>query len=135
MNKKNIVDYLKNKDLWKSSLYNNSRFEEDLSKLKGLNIKIKEIFWFYNYLVDNKEEEFENDVVNNIKRKEEEIIKQKELEKKLEKDQGNQRGGKKIDADSDTEENNSDEDDDDDDVDSDSDKDNRKKPNKGSRRR
>ena len=83
-NKKNIIDYLKNKDLWESSLYNNSqRFEEDLIKIKGLNIKIKEILFFYNYLIDNKDEGFEEEVVKYINKREEEKRKQEEIKKKL----------------------------------------------------
>jgi len=73
-NKKNIIDYLnlKNKDLWKSTLYktesNKSQFEEDLLKLKDLNIKIKEILFFYYYLGENYKE-FEKDVKKNMKKK------------------------------------------------------------------
>ena len=63
-NKKNIIDYLKNKDLWKSSLYNDkSRFEKSLLKIKELNIKIREILFFYYYLVGTKDEGFEDKVV------------------------------------------------------------------------
>ena len=114
-NKKNIIDYLKNKDLWESSLYNNSqRFEEDLSKIKGLNIKIKEILFFYNYLIGNKDEGFEDEVVNHIKKREEEIKKQKEREELLAKEQAKQDNKVKEDDDDDEEED-EDEDDDDDD--------------------
>ena len=73
---KNIIDYLKNNDLWESSLYNNEtnkmKFEGDLSKLKDLNIKIKEILSFYDYLIDKKDEGFEEDIETYIKEKEEE---------------------------------------------------------------
>ena len=83
-NKKNIIGYLKNKDLWESALYNNSkRFEEDLIKIKGLNIKIKEILFFYNYLIDNKDEGFEEEIVKHINKREEEKRKQEEIKKKL----------------------------------------------------
>jgi len=83
-NKKNIIEYLKKKDLWKSSLYNNiSRFELDLSKLKDQNIKIKEILYFYNYLVGNKDEGFEDEIVNEINKDEEDKKKQKEIEEGL----------------------------------------------------
>ena len=72
-NKKNVVDYLKNKDLWDSKLYNNSqKFEENLSKLKELNIKIKGILFFYNYLLDNEDEGFEDEIVNYINNREKE---------------------------------------------------------------
>ena len=75
-NKKNIIDYLKNKDLWKSTFYDNEtnklKFEGDLSKLKDLNIKVKEILYFYNYLIGNKDEGFEEEVKVYIREKEEE---------------------------------------------------------------
>ena len=86
INKKNIIDYLNNKDLWKSSLYNNpSKFELDLSKIKRLNIKIQEILFFYYYLIDKKDEGFENEVVNYIKKKKEEAEEQKHMQNILEK--------------------------------------------------
>jgi len=78
MNKKNIIDYLKKKDLWKSNLYSDiSRFESCLLKLKEINIKIKEILFFYYYLIDTKDEGFEDEVVNYIQKKEEEARIQK----------------------------------------------------------
>ena len=71
-NKKNICDYLKNKDLWDSSLYNDiKKFENNLSKIRELNIKIKEILYFYYYLIDNEDEGFEVQVKNIKKRREE----------------------------------------------------------------
>ena len=82
-NKKNIIDYLKNKDLWKSTFYDNEtnklKFEGDLSKLKDLNIKIKEILYFYNYLIDNNDEGFEEEEVKAyIRGKEEEVNEESE---------------------------------------------------------
>ena len=75
-NKKNIIDYLNNKDLWESTFYDNEtnklKFEGDLSKLKDLNIKVKEILYFYNYLIGNKDEGFEEEVKVYIREKEEE---------------------------------------------------------------
>ena len=71
-NKKNICDYLKNKDLWDSSLYNDiKKIENNLSKIRELNIKIKEILYFYYYLIDNEDEGFEVQVKNIKKRREE----------------------------------------------------------------
>ena len=71
-NKRDISDYLKSKDLWNSSLYNNTtKFKDNLSKIKELNIKIKEILYFYNYLVDNKDEGFSVEVEKYIKEEEE----------------------------------------------------------------
>ena len=75
---------MKNNDLWESSLYNNEtnkmKFEGDLSKLKDLNIKIKEILSFYDYLIDKKDEGFEEDIETYIKEKE------KEAKRKTQKD-------------------------------------------------
>ena len=62
-NKKNIVEYLESKDLWDSSICNNTtRFKEDLSKIKELNIKIKDVLYLYYDLIDTKDEGFEVDV-------------------------------------------------------------------------
>jgi hypothetical protein len=67
---------LNNKDIWESTFYDNEtnklKFEGDLSKLKDLNIKVKEILYFYNYLIGNKDEGFEEEVKVYIREKEEE---------------------------------------------------------------
>ena len=68
LNRKNIIEYLKSKDLWEANIYNNDQFEENLEKIKSLNIKIKEILWFYYYLRGNKDEGFENEVKEHIKK-------------------------------------------------------------------
>ena len=97
-NKKNIMDYLKNKDLWKSSLYNNkSKFEEDLSKIRSLNIKIKEILFFYYYLTGKKDEQFEVEIVNHINKKEEEERNRIKIAQQLAKD--NAKNGKNEESD------------------------------------
>ena len=66
---------MKNKDLWRSTFYDNEtnklKFESDLSRLKDLNIKIKEILYFYNYLIDNNDEGFEEEVTAYIREKKE----------------------------------------------------------------
>ena len=113
-NKKNIIDYLKKKDLWDSSLYSNSqKFEENLSKIKGLNIKIKEILFFYDYLIGNKDEGFEDEVVDHIKKREEEIKKQKEREEQLAREKANQDDEEKEEFQEDNEVEEEDEDEDD----------------------
>ena len=61
-NRKNIIDYLKARDLWEANIYNSSQFEKNLERIKALNIKIQEILWLYYYLIDNKDEGFENEV-------------------------------------------------------------------------
>ncbi len=42
-NRKNIVDYLKGKDLWDTKIYKHEYFDKNLEEIKSLNIKIKEI--------------------------------------------------------------------------------------------
>jgi hypothetical protein len=82
-NKKNIIDYLKRKDLWEQNTFDNRKFEENLLKIKEVNIKIKEILYFYYYLINkdksekggeigNEDEIFEKEVEEYIKNKEEE---------------------------------------------------------------
>ena len=87
-NRKNIVDYLKNKNLWKPFLYNNeAEFEENLAKIKKLNIKIKKILYFYYYLVNNKNEEFEVDVEKYLKENNQKITQTKsECSDKIDKE-------------------------------------------------
>ena len=66
-NKKNIIGYLKKKDLWENKIYNDTqKFEQNLEEIKSLNIKIKEIFWFYKHLMNNEEEEFEKEVEDHL---------------------------------------------------------------------
>ena len=62
LNRKNIIDYLKGKDLWETTIFGDSLFKKNLEEIKSLNIKIKEILWFYFYLVNNKDEGFEDEV-------------------------------------------------------------------------
>ena len=52
-NQKNIVDYLKAKDLWGKNIYNDKKFTENLNLLKNANIRINQIL----FLVDIKEED------------------------------------------------------------------------------
>ena len=73
-NNKNIFYYLKAPDLWDKNKYNDEKFNENVNKLKKINIKINQIIWLYNYLVGNKQE---------IKSK---AIKEYEDNKKEEKD-------------------------------------------------
>ena len=61
-NNKNIIDYLKEKDLWKNKDIKDDIFNKNLIQIKSLNIKIKEILWLYFYLTDNKDEDFEKDI-------------------------------------------------------------------------
>ena len=68
-NTKNIVECLKEKDLWKSINIQDEKFEAEFSNLKLFNIKINEILWLYLYLTDNKDEEFGKEVEEHLKNK------------------------------------------------------------------
>ena len=69
-NRNNIAGYLKEQDLWNYSniKINDKNFNNELSKIKGLGVKVKEILWLYNYLIDNKEEDFEKDIEEKYKK-------------------------------------------------------------------
>ena len=82
LNKNNIVGYLREKDLWKNNNIKDDIFDDNLSKIKSLNIKIKEILWLYCYLTDNKDENFENDIQEKYKKYLEDLSKKKKVEKK-----------------------------------------------------
>jgi len=70
LNKNNIVGYLKEQDLWENNhiKIKDEKFSHNLSKIKSLNIKIKEILWLYYYLTDNTDEDFENDIKEKYKK-------------------------------------------------------------------
>ena len=86
-NKKNIVDYLKGEDLWETRIYKNSEFEKNLGNIKELNIKINGILWYYNYLIDYKDEKFEEEIEQHKKKLEEEEIRIKKEKEKKEKEE------------------------------------------------
>ena len=73
-NRKNIFIYLKAPDLWDMKLYNDEKFNENLNKLKKINIKINQIVWLYNYLVENKQEKKSEDNKDHNEIKKEENI-------------------------------------------------------------
>ena len=95
-NRKNVIDYLDHKDLWDINIYNDKKFKENLENLKLLNIKIKEILSFYYYLVDNKEEGFEDEVKEHLKKLKEEELKRIKEKEKLEKEERQQKQGNKL---------------------------------------
>ena len=145
-NRKNIVEYLKEKYLWESKIYNDIKFKDNLGKIKSLNIKIKEILWFYYYLINNKDEGFENEVKEFKKKLEEEeerIRKEKEERELEDKDEEIQKNisqnfdkDSSEDDDDNSDDDNYDEDDDDSDDSEDEDEDNKKRrKNKRKKRR
>ena len=68
-NRKNIVNYLKGKDLWDKNIYNDEKFNLNLNELKAINFQINQILWLYNYLIDNREENFFKEVEDYIESK------------------------------------------------------------------
>ena len=63
-NQKNLINYLNVKDLWNMHIYKDIKFNEDLSQLKNLKIRINNTIWFYDYLI---EEEGDVDYIEEIK--------------------------------------------------------------------
>lgn len=74
-NRKNIVNYLKVPDLWDYEIYANEKFIENLNKLKSFNIQINQIINLYEFLGKDIEDNFYNDVKEQIKKNEEEQYK------------------------------------------------------------
>ena len=50
LNRKNVVDYLKQSDFWNNEIYSNEKFNENLEELKLYNIQINNIMLLYDYL-------------------------------------------------------------------------------------
>jgi hypothetical protein len=68
-NRNNIVNYLRESDLWKSNIYEDNNFNENLNELKSFNIQINQIIPLYEILGDEdipKDfcEEIENEIQN-----------------------------------------------------------------------
>lgn len=68
LNRKNIIDYLKQSDLWNSEIFKNEKFNENLDELKLCNIQINNIMLLYDFLVEKvqkiKKNEEEKDEIN-----------------------------------------------------------------------
>ena len=92
LNRKNIIEYLKVRDLWESKIYKDEKFEENLAKIKELKIKTNEILYFYYYLTDNRDEGFEIEVKEELRRKEEEEKRKEEEKKQIEEEDKVERG-------------------------------------------
>ena len=68
-NRNNIVNYLRESDLWKSSIYEDNNFNENLNELKSFNVQINQIIPLYEILGDEDIpkyfcEEIENEIQN-----------------------------------------------------------------------
>ena len=85
-NSKNIFYYLKAPDLWDKNKYNDEKFNENINKLKKINIKINQIIWLYNYLVGNKQEiksKITKEYKDNKKEEKDDKVNKKEEEKSI----------------------------------------------------
>ena len=71
----NIVNYLKSSDLWSKDIYSNDDFNKNLNELKSFNIQINQIINLYEFLGKDIEDNFYNDVKEQIKKNEEEQYK------------------------------------------------------------
>ncbi len=98
LNKNNIIGYLKEQDLWINNNINidDDNFKDNLSKLKSIHIKLKEILWLYYYLTDQKDENFENDIKEKYKKYLEDLAAEEKKKK----------GGKEINSDDENDDNN-----------------------------
>ena len=74
-NKKNIFNYLNAEDLWSREVYTDSKFREELNKLKEkYNIQMSKIIWFYDYLIEEMEEyDYKNKIEEYIKKKDQKV--------------------------------------------------------------
>ena len=68
-NHKNLINYLKAQDLWDKIIFDDENFIENLNELKLFNLQINQILSLYNYLTDNKEENFFEEIQNYIDNK------------------------------------------------------------------
>ena len=67
LNRKNIVDFLKQSDLYNSEIFQNKKFDEILDDLKLCHIQINRIMLLYDFLVEKvqkiiKEEEEKGEI-------------------------------------------------------------------------
>ena len=74
-NYNNIINYLQSPDYWKTEVYENKNFIENLKELKQMNIPINQVFSLYEFLGGDIDKYFFNDVENIIFKY---IIKEKE---------------------------------------------------------
>ena len=62
LNKNNIFNYLNSSAYWDINLYNNNEFENNLNELKSMDLKINQIIYLYEYLIENDDEYLFDDV-------------------------------------------------------------------------
>ena len=83
-NHKNIINYLNVPDLWDKKSYNDDKFVENLNKLKAIKIQVNQILSLYNYLTDNEEENFCEEIEDYILNESDINKEQKESEQDIE---------------------------------------------------
>jgi hypothetical protein len=79
-NQNNMVNYFDIPDIWDKSIYNNENFKKELDNLKKINVKINQIVYLYDFLGDNINDDYFQDVKKVIE-KEEELTKREQYEK------------------------------------------------------
>ena len=70
-NQNNMVNYLDIPDIWDKSIYNNENFKKELDNLKKINAKINQIIYLYDFLGDNINNDYFQDVKKVIEKEEE----------------------------------------------------------------
>ena len=70
-NKNNLVNYLDIPDIWDMAISSKSNFQKELKNLKELNVKINQVVSLYDYLGEDINEKFFEDVEQSLKKDEE----------------------------------------------------------------
>ena len=79
-NKNNIVNYLDIPDIWDITISSKVNFHKELSNLKELNICVNQIVSLYDFLGEDINDEYFEDVKKELKKEEEiKIIEQKQI--------------------------------------------------------
>ena len=85
-NQNNIINYFDIPDIWDKATYTNRDFSKELNNLKKINIQINQILSLYDYLGEDINDEYFEEVKKSIK-KEEEIKKTEEKEDQPKKEE------------------------------------------------
>lgn len=120
-NENNVINYLNIPDLWDIPTYSMGNFNGELNNLKQLDVKVNQIVSFYDFLIDDINPEYFEDVKKEVDKKEEiKKIIEKEPEPDLPKEvlDNKSDGQNEEDNDSDFGDNKSEEDEDSDNADS-----------------
>ena len=88
----NIINYLKGKDLWDKNKYNDEKFNENLNNLKNFKVKVNQSLFLYEFLGKDIEDNFLDDVNEQIER-EKELEKSKKIEPEIAQNQNESLSG------------------------------------------